>query len=376
MNTDSTFKAPANIAEAEAGFRDAVNAMGMPEDAYRIAIPDDAHGGRGFDLPAIMFKNRMLYLHSDVSQPAIHALSMQLHYLCSQPVLKTPNRARRITIYIDSPGGLVAWGMTLYNYIRQAEAITREPVVTVIQTMGASMGSLLPQAATTGYRLMLPYSTMMIHALAYGNQGKRESHTRGSGDTRHSMAQLYEVYIDKMAEARSLFGDEEDTPELRGEILGWLLDQMEDEDTFMTPLQCLDAGLTDFVAHTEEEQFAYYRALDWYHGLYKKAANPEAPGETMLVGAELDEGSGRVVALFEHSDDEKAEALAEIKRLQKANYEKTKAFEERKLPIVAALKALDDRREERGRGPKGSDYDPHTEAVDVFIEALKSKDDS
>lgn len=374
--TESTFPTPATLAEAEEGFRNAVGMMGdLPENAYRVAIPDDAHGGRGFDLPTIMFKNRMLYLHSDVSQAAVHSLSMQLHYLCSQAVLRQPNRVSRITVYIDSPGGLVSWGMTLFNYIRQAEEITREPVVTIIQTMGASMGSLLPQAATTGYRLMLPYSEMMIHALAYGSNGKRENHTRGSGSTRVSMAKLYEVYIDKMAEARSLFGDKDDTPELRGEILHWLLEQMENEDTFMSPLQTMEAGLCDYVAHSETEQLAYYRALDWYHGLYKEGPDPEDKSRTTLIRAERDEQSGRVTP-FELSDKEKAKALAEVKRLQRENYEKTKAFEERRIPIVAALKALDDIREERGRGPKDAGYDPHTAAVEAFVAALKAKNET
>ena len=119
--------------------------------------------------------------------------------------------------------------------------------------MGASMGSFLPQAATPGYRLMMPYSQMMIHSLSYGVQGKREDHTRSVGQTRNMMAAMYEVYVDKMAEARVLFGGKEDTPELRGEILRWLFEQMEDDDVFMSPLQTLDADLTDFVVHSEAE---------------------------------------------------------------------------------------------------------------------------
>lgn len=368
------FKAPATLEEAEAGFANAVAAMGdLPQAAYRIVLPDDAHGGRGFDLVSIMFKNRMLYLHGPVTQEAVQSLSMQLHYLCSQAVLKQPNRVPRITLYVDSPGGLVSWGLTLFDYIRQAEEITREPVVTVIQTMGASMGSLLPQAATTGYRIMLPRAQMMIHALAYGTgSSKREAHTRQSGSSRRMMSELYEIYIEKMAEARSLFGEEADTPETRAEILAWLFHQMENEDTYLSTLDTLEAGLTDFVAHSETEQFEYYRALDWYHGLYKEGPNPEDRSQTTLLRAERDPQSGRVTP-FELSDEEKARALDLVRKLQKANYEKTKTLEERRNPIVEALKALDDQREERGNGPKKVGSTPYDDAAKVYAKALKSK---
>lgn len=354
---------PTTLEEAEKAFTDAVN-------AYHITIPDDSHGGRGFALPSIMFKHRILYLHGPVTQEAVQALCMQLHYLCSEPVLKQPNRSRRITLYVNSPGGLVGEGLTLFYYLRQAEEITREPVATVIQTMGASMGSFLPQAATPGYRLMMPYSQMMIHSLSYGVQGKRDDHTRSVGQTRNMMAAMYEVYVDKMAEARVLFGGKEDTPELRGEILRWLFEQMEDDDVFMSPLQTLDADLTDFVVHSEAEQFEYYKALDWYHGLYKEGPNPEEPGKTTLIRAEADQQSGRVTP-FELSDAEKARALAEIKRLRKINREKTVAFEGRRAPIEAALAALDTIRIQEGTGTRKGNGPAYDTAIEAFEAALK-----
>ena len=359
--------APTSIEEAAKGFEEVTN-------AYHITIPDNAHGGRGFALPAIMFKNRILYLHGPVTQEAVQALCMQLHYLCSEPVLKTAGRPRRITFYVNSPGGLVGEGLTLFNYLRQAEAITGEPVVTIIQTMGASMGSFLPQAATPGFRIMLPYSEMMIHSLSYGTQGKREAHTRGTGSTRVMMAKLYEVYIDKMTEARVLFGGQDDTPELRGEVLRWLMAQMENEDVFMSPLQTLEAGLTDFVAHSEEEQFAYYRALYRYHGLLVEKPNPEVPGETMLDNVEKGE-DGRLIPV-KLTEDEKTKALAEVNRLRAINLEKTREFEARRLPIVAALKALDNVREDEGRGVQGDRGKAYDAAAEAFIASLKNSDNS
>lgn len=364
MFLKSNLPTASTFAEAEKAYREAIGLMGeLPESAYRIAIPDNAHGGRGFDLVSMMFKYRMIYLHGPVTQEAVQSLTMQLHYLCSEAVLKQPGRETRITFYVDSPGGLVDWGLTLFDYIRQAEVITREPVATIIQTMGASMGSLLPQAATTGYRLIMPRGEMMIHALSYGSQGKREDHTRGTGATLKSMAELYEIYIDKMAEARVLFEGKEDTPELRAEILTWLLAQMENKDTFLSPSACLKAGLIDFVPHTEDEQFEYYAALDWYHGLCKKNA-----GGT-FDPAERDPESGRITP-FELSADEKAEALAKVISLREANIEKTRAIEARRGPIEAALDALDAHRRAEGRGESANPYDAYKAAAEVLKNEL------
>lgn len=285
----------------------AAEASGAPNGAYRIVVPDNAHGGRGFDLASIMFKNRFLYLEGPVTQEAVWELQKQIHYLCSSAVLwqkgkfgvpKTDEvgreRIRRITIYIDSPGGYVDWGLELHDFIREAEDITQEPVVVIMKTQAASMGSLLMQSGTKFMRLAFPRSLMMIHGLSYGNQGKIEQHMDGASGSVVRAAQLYQIYVEKMLEAHigagrlvdngdgtltnPVTGSKATVDERKRELLKWLKTHMENRDTFLKVSECLKHGLIDYVIFNEDEQMAYYDHVYWYLGL-KEPAREEATQE-------------------------------------------------------------------------------------------------
>ena len=297
-----TLKGVAHIVES-----DKAAAASAPNGAYRIVVPDNAHGGRGFDLASIMFKNRFLYLEGPVSQEAVWELQKQIHYLCSSAVLWQKgkfgvpkkdeagrDRIRRITLYIDSPGGYVDWGLELFDFIREAENITQEPVVVIMKTQAASMGSLLMQSGTDFMRLAFPRSLMMIHGLAYGMQGKLEQHMDQASGSVVRAAQLYQIYIDKMLQAHIGAGRLVDNgdgtltnvatgatatvEERKRELLGWLKTHMENRDTFLKVSECLKHGLIDFVVFDEEEQMQYYDHVYWYLGL-KRPAVEAATGE-------------------------------------------------------------------------------------------------
>jgi ATP-dependent protease ClpP protease subunit len=357
----------------------AAEASGAPNGAYRIVVPDNAHGGRGFDLASIMFKNRFLYLEGPVTQQAVWELQKQIHYLCSSAVLWQKGkfgvakrdeagreRIRRITLYIDSPGGYVDWGLELHDFIREAEDITQEPVVVIMKTQAASMGSLLMQSGTKFMRLAFPRSLMMIHGLSYGMQGKLENHMNTASGSVVRAAQLYQIYVDKMLEAHigagrlvdngdgtltnTATGSTATVDERKREILGWLKTHMENRDTFLKVSECLKHGLIDFVIFNEDEQMQYYDHVYWYLGLKEPAVDEATQNlrghfdergvfigefawckeplidKALVFIAQQAAGEGSDAAkakrLLTQSETERAKALTAIRALQAANMAK------------------------------------------------------
>ena len=357
---------PNTVEEAQAGF----------EAAYRVAVPDNAFGGRGLDLPSLMFKQRILYLHGPVTQEAMHSLCMQVHYLCAEQVLKS-KRSMGISVYIDSPGGLVDWGLTFFDYLRQAEEITGEPVTIIIQTQGASMGSLLPQAATTGFRLMMPRSQMMIHALSSGSSGKLEEQAASLGESTARAIQLYEIYINKIVACRELFDGAEDTPELRAEIFGELLKLMENADTFLSPYEAMKLGLIDYVAHNETDQYYWYKMLQSYYGLVvREVSDKTGTSIESFIAIARNENNGLVPK--RDMDDpahakEKDYLLGELRRLRAENMEKTRQIEGARAPIEKALDHFHSLTKKGRRGPNADSQANYKAAAAAYLAALKAE---
>lgn len=123
---------------------------------------------RGFDRIAIedeLLKGREIFLVDEVNAATANELIKQLMYLEKQS-------NDEITLYINSPGGDVASGVAVYDYI----SVMRAPVRTVCIGTAASMGAILFLAGNK--RLMLPRTRIMIHDPSFGRHdiGGRKSH--------------------------------------------------------------------------------------------------------------------------------------------------------------------------------------------------------
>ena len=128
-----------------------------------ITIIEETHRGeRAWDIYSRLLKDRIIFLGTPIDDFIANAVIAQLLYLESEDAEK------EITLYINSPGGLVTSGLAIYDTMRYV----RCPVSTVCIGQAASMGAFLLAAGTKGLRRALPHSRIMIHQPLGGYSGQ------------------------------------------------------------------------------------------------------------------------------------------------------------------------------------------------------------
>jgi ATP-dependent Clp protease protease subunit len=134
-------------------------------------IEQTPRGERAYDIWSRLLKDRIIFLGSAVEDVVANSIVAQLLFLESE----APDKD--ITMYINSPGGVVSSGLAIYD----AMQFVRCDVSTVCVGMCASMASILLCAGTKGKRFILPHSRVMLHQPHGGAQGQAtdiEIHTR------------------------------------------------------------------------------------------------------------------------------------------------------------------------------------------------------
>lgn len=332
----------------------------------------DKHHKEGVPLWTIDFMYRRILVHCPIVPETVRPLQMETRYLTSSILEKDPANRKVIGIYylFDSPGGSVDYGLRLRKDMIRAQSFNNEPVFTVIEGIGASMGSLLPQSASFGCRFMREGSKHMIHNLLWAApQQKQAEHERGMGDSRNLSAILYNVYLQRIVEHRRLMLGETVTRENEAEILYDLLRDMEEHDSWLTPAESMEYGLSDFTYLDEAGFTAYRKKLLWYHGF----ARLDTPEDSQEEGLVENEGKEHIPL----SDEERELALQEIRRLRKANYEEAKALEEEQVPedVLRVKKMLAELQQEAGNGPpsrRGRD-DLEKRAIKAFVDRARDE---
>ena len=127
-----------------------------------IVIEQESRGERSYDIYSRLLKDRIVILDTDVNQHSASLIVAQMLFLESQ------SSDKPINFYINSPGGSVTAGMSIYDTMQFVKA----PVHTMVMGQAASMGSLLACAGEPGYRTILPYARHMIHQPLGGAHGQ------------------------------------------------------------------------------------------------------------------------------------------------------------------------------------------------------------
>ena len=141
------------------------NQMMAPEAAgglVPIVIEQTARGERSFDIYSRLLKERVIFLVGQVEDYSANLIVAQLLFLESE------NPDKDIHLYINSPGGSVTAGMSIYDTMQ----FIKPDVSTMCIGQAASMGALLLTGGTKGKRYCLPHSRMMIHQPLGGYQGQ------------------------------------------------------------------------------------------------------------------------------------------------------------------------------------------------------------
>ncbi|MDO9049337.1 MAG: ATP-dependent Clp endopeptidase proteolytic subunit ClpP [Methylobacter sp.] len=141
------------------------NQMMAPEAAgglVPIVIEQTARGERSFDIYSRLLKERVIFLVGQVEDYMANLVVAQLLFLESE------NPDKDIHLYINSPGGSVTAGMSIYDTMQ----FIKPDVSTMCIGQAASMGALLLTGGAKGKRYCLPHSRMMIHQPLGGYQGQ------------------------------------------------------------------------------------------------------------------------------------------------------------------------------------------------------------
>ena len=163
-------------------------------------------------------------LDGAIDERVSSVLTAQLLFLESQ------NAKKDITLYINSPGGLVTAGMAIYDTMQYISS----DIQTVVVGQACSMGSLLASAGTKGKRLMLPHSRHMIHQPLGGASGQASDVEIRANELLRWKKQLTEIYVNNT-----------------GKTFETLTADME-RDKFMTPDEAVAYGLADRIVKSRD----------------------------------------------------------------------------------------------------------------------------
>jgi ATP-dependent Clp protease protease subunit len=149
-----------------------------------IVIEQTSRGERSFDIYSRLLKERIIFLVGPVNDNMASLVCAQLLFLESE------NPDKDIFMYINSPGGIVTSGLSIYDTMQYI----RSKVSTLCIGQAASMGSLLLTAGEPGMRYCLPNSRIMIHQPSGGFQGQAtdiEIHAKEILSLKSRLNQMY-----------------------------------------------------------------------------------------------------------------------------------------------------------------------------------------
>jgi ATP-dependent Clp protease protease subunit len=127
-----------------------------------MVVERTARGERSYDIFSRLLKERIIFMVGQVEDQMANLIVAQLLFL------EAENSDKDISIYINSPGGVVTAGMSIYDTMQ----FIKPDISTICMGQAASMGSLILTAGTKGKRFSLPSSRIMIHQLSGGYQGQ------------------------------------------------------------------------------------------------------------------------------------------------------------------------------------------------------------
>ena len=127
-----------------------------------IVVEQSARGERAYDIYSRLLKDRVIFLIGEIEQHMANLVIAQLLFLESE------NPDKDISLYINSPGGVVSAGLAIYDTIQ----FIKPDVSTLCIGMAASAAALLLASGAAGKRYCLPNATVMIHQVLGGYQGQ------------------------------------------------------------------------------------------------------------------------------------------------------------------------------------------------------------
>ena len=150
-----------------------------------MVVEQTARGERAFDIYSRLLKERIIFLTGPVFDQVAAVMCAQLLFL------ESDNPSKDISVYINSPGGVVSAGLAIYDTMQYI----RSPVSTLCIGQAASMGSLLLCAGAKGKRYATPNSRVMVHQPSGGAQGQAADIEIQAREILTLRKRLNEIYV-------------------------------------------------------------------------------------------------------------------------------------------------------------------------------------
>ena len=189
-----------------------------------MVVEQSSRGERAYDIYSRLLKERIVFVVGPINDSVASVVTAQLLFLESEDPKK------EISLYINSPGGLVTAGLGIYDTMQYI----KPDVSTLCIGQAASMGSFLLAAGTNGKRLSLPNSRIMVHQPSAGFQGQAtdiEIHANEVLALKKRLNEIYSKHTNKSVDE---------------------IKQALERDNFMTPENAKDFGLIDKVVDKRE----------------------------------------------------------------------------------------------------------------------------
>jgi len=195
--------------------------MRDPIETYMNLVPmvveQTSRGERAYDIFSRLLKERIIFVNGPVHDGMATLVVAQLLHL------EAENPSKDIAMYINSPGGVVTSGLSIYDTMQYI----RPKVSTMVIGQAASMGSLLLAAGEKGMRFSLPNSRIMVHQPSGGFQGQATDISIHAREILELKDRLNQIYVRHT-----------------GQTLKKVENALE-RDNFMTPEAARDFGLID-----------------------------------------------------------------------------------------------------------------------------------
>jgi|TARA_B110000858_G_scaffold186615_1_gene229987 ATP-dependent Clp protease, protease subunit len=185
-----------------------------------MVVEQESKGERSYDIYSRLMKDRIIMMQGPVEDGMANLIVAQMLFLDA-------DQEKPIKLYINSPGGVITSGMSIYDTMQYVKS----PVHTIVMGQACSMGSFLAQAGAPGKRFVLPYSRTMIHQPSGGARGMQSDIEIQYKEITHMKKVLTELYVHHNSKGKTYEDFERDM----------------DRDNFMTAEEAVEYGLADKV---------------------------------------------------------------------------------------------------------------------------------
>lgn len=206
-----------------------------------MVVETTTRGERAYDIYSRLLKERIIFITGGVEDMTASLVCAQLLYLESE------NPKKDISIYINSPGGVVTSGLAIYDTMQYV----KPDISTVCIGQAASMGSLLLAAGVKGKRYALPNSRIMVHQPSGGIQGQATDIEIQAREILALRGRLNNIYVEHTGQTLKV------------------IEESVERDRYLTPDEAVEFGIIDEVVKNrpvdDDEEMA-----DSGHGSGKK----------------------------------------------------------------------------------------------------------